>query len=374
MSIRLSFTGTGSSYAPLWFKNLILRFLTLNFYYPWAKAATLRYQMAHTEIDGSPLEFQGTGKQMFRGYLVAVSIIAVLAVIAWGLSGMLVIDLDLPDADARRWINLQRRLTVFTYCLLLLTFTVYPLALHGTLRYRLANIRWRGIRMGYSGKLGELYWIYIKGALLTIVTLGIGQAWMTTWILKYVANHARAGHAEGMFTGKGAELFIVRLKRNLVIIGIMLLAGLLMVSVFFLLMKLDVGFTPFLFAATMMITLVGIGYFIIPWAVGLSFRFLFQNSYLYLNDLLYPIESAHATHDFRMCYFWLPLLQAITLGFATPWTWTRTQSILLDGIRVDEEFPLDTLLQVNTEYTSAIGEDLGDAMDLTGGLELDLGL
>lgn len=372
MSIRVSFTGAGSTYAPIWFKNLILRMVTLNFYYPWAKAATLHYQYSHTEIDGTPLEFSGTGRQLFRGYIVALSILAVLAGIAWWFSGILseiLLQEELPEK-----LLYQVRLTYFVYSLLLLTFTVYPLAMHGTLRYRLANLRWRGIRMGYSGKLGELYWIYLKGALVTMVTFGIGRAWMTTWILRYLADHVRVGQVEGMFNGKGGELFVVQIKRNFAIAGVFMLVGLIWIFQFALFSKLGLGAGPFLAFGLMIGALVAVGYFIIPWAVRLSFRFLFQNTYLYLNDLLYPVETEHTLGDFRMCYFWLPLLQAVTMGFATPWVWPRIQAILLAGLRIDEEFPLDALLQVNPEYTSAVGEDLSDAMDLTGGFEMDLGL
>lgn len=377
VSIRLSFTGTGGTYAPIWFKNLILRMVTLNFYYPWAKAATLQYQYAHTEIDGTPLEFSGTGKQLLRGYIVALGILAVLGGIAWWFSGMLSEAL-LPEELQAEALN-QLRLTYFVYSLLLLTFTVYPLAIHGTLRYRLANLRWRGIRMGYSGKLGELYWLYLKGALLTVVTFGIGRAWMTTWILRYLADHVRVGQVEGMFNGKGGELFVVQLKRNFAIGGVIWLFAILAGIFIAVLMPAHSsgGDVPTLVGIMVILGLGAlglVGWVIIPWAVRLSYRFIFQNSYLYLNDLLYPIESVHTIADLRMCYFVLPMVQALTMGFATPWVWPKKQAILLDGLRIDEEFPMDALLQVNPEYTSAVGEDLSDAMDLTGGFEMDLGL
>ncbi len=65
-----SFHGRGADYFGLWLKNTLLTVVTLGLYYPWARAARLRFEVGNLELDGSRFAFHGTGAEMFRGFLV----------------------------------------------------------------------------------------------------------------------------------------------------------------------------------------------------------------------------------------------------------------------------------------------------------------
>nr|WP_290933665.1 DUF898 family protein [Haliscomenobacter sp.] len=75
---QLSFWGEGSKLFGIFIVNMLLTLLTLGLYYPWARAATLKYLYQETEFEGSRFTFHGTGKEMFVGFIKAVGIILAL--------------------------------------------------------------------------------------------------------------------------------------------------------------------------------------------------------------------------------------------------------------------------------------------------------
>ena len=60
----------------------------------------------------------------------------------------------------------------------------------------------------YDGRLGELYWIFIKNLLLSIITLGIFRFWGKTRIRRYLWSHTSLAGDRFEYTGTGGELFI----------------------------------------------------------------------------------------------------------------------------------------------------------------------
>src|ERR1700761_78509 len=69
----------------------------------------------------------------------------------------------------------------------------------------------------YDGNVGELYGIFLKNLLLTIVTVGIYRFWATTAMRRYVWSHMRFQDERFEYTGTGGELF----KGFLLAMGIM---------------------------------------------------------------------------------------------------------------------------------------------------------
>lgn len=62
-------------------------------------------------------------------------------------------------------------------------------------------------RFTYDGRIGELYVIFIKNILLTIVTLGIYRFWGKTRVRRYLWSHTALFGDRFEYTGTGWELF-----------------------------------------------------------------------------------------------------------------------------------------------------------------------
>ncbi len=166
--LRIQFSASGSEYFRIWIVNLLLIVVTLGFYLPFAKARRLRYFYANTAIAGEPLAFHGDPWKMFRGYLLMLVLFA-----AYGLSG-----------------HVSGWATLIAFLILGL---LWPALWRSSLRFRLANTSWRGLRFGFQGTLAGAY-----QAMLPFFVPGLIVVAASAWALDGVAQDDQAAMAAGM--------------------------------------------------------------------------------------------------------------------------------------------------------------------------------
>lgn len=143
MAIR--FTASGSEYFRIWIVNLLLTVLTLSLYYPWAKVRRLRYFYGNTLVDGAPLGFHGDPRKMLRGY--------VLVAVLFGLY------------------SVAGKVSLLAgFVALLVIAAIAPALLRSSMRFRLANSSWRGLRFAFLGSTRDAYGalvpFFLPGALM----------------------------------------------------------------------------------------------------------------------------------------------------------------------------------------------------------------
>lgn len=63
-------------------------------------------------------------------------------------------------------------------------------------------------RLTYDGKVGELYLVYLRSLLLTLVTLGVYRFWGRTRVRRYLWSHFQAFGDRFEYRGRGIELFL----------------------------------------------------------------------------------------------------------------------------------------------------------------------
>lgn len=152
---RVSFTGSGSEYFRIWIVNLLLTLLTLGLYYPWAKVRKLKYFYSNTQVAGHALDFHGQPKQMLRGFLLMAAFF-----LTYSLAGQ-----ASPVAGG-----------IFG----LVLAAAWPALLRASLRFRLANTSWRGLRFEFKGSLKDAYLVFGKTILGAGLLLGGGAALFAT--------------------------------------------------------------------------------------------------------------------------------------------------------------------------------------------------
>ena len=149
----LEFSASGSEYFRIWAVNMLLVLVTLSLYLPFAKARRLRYFYANTLFAGQPLAFHGNPMTMLRGYLLMLLLFGGYAVAghfsAWAGVGMFV-----------------------------LLALLWPALWRASMRFRLHNTSWRGLRFGFEGSMGEAY-----AALLPLFVPGLFMLALTAWQL-----------------------------------------------------------------------------------------------------------------------------------------------------------------------------------------------
>jgi uncharacterized membrane protein YjgN (DUF898 family) len=305
---QFEFKGEGSKFFSIYIVNLLLMIVTLGFYYPWAKCSRLSYFYENTYFGGSNFKFTGTGKEMFRGFIKLVFILAiVLAIYAYFIYNQ----------------NPGIGLAILYFSL----FGLAPLAIHGTYRYRLSRTSWRGIFFAYIGDLAELYAMYFTGIIFTILTIGIYGSWFTVKLRKFLIGNIRFGNLKFHYEGKGDELFVINIKGYIL-------------SVFTL------------------------GIF--------SFWWLKDRYNYYVNNIViedeegnfHQVESNMTGGDFFELMVVNFFIILFTLGLGQPFAEVRMFKFLCSRLLVEQSLDLDKIGQVQQQYTDATADDLGDFLDI----------
>ena len=173
--------------------NSLLSLATLGIYRFWARTRLRRYFWSHVELDGDPIEYTGTGKQLFLGFLIVMAILVPL------LFGLEYVATLFPQ---EAWQQLVIALVQAFGFLFLIQYAVFRAR-----RYRLRHTLWRGIRCDQTGS-GRRYALRAFGYLmLTFLTLGLTYPLFRIKTQSYLMNHTRIGSQTFAFDGRAGPLF-----------------------------------------------------------------------------------------------------------------------------------------------------------------------
>ena len=164
----IRFTGNWREYLPIAATNVALIIVTLGIYRFWATARQRRYLWSRTHVIDDRLEWTGTGKEMFLGFLI---------VVAFLLPFFLFIQFLFPALIAR-----GKEQAAFGIIFL---FEVAILYLGGfarfrALRYRLSRTWWHGIRGGSDNPGWNFGGEYLGRHALSFMTMFIMFPWAAT--------------------------------------------------------------------------------------------------------------------------------------------------------------------------------------------------
>ncbi|MEY3252007.1 MAG: hypothetical protein RL227_980 [Pseudomonadota bacterium] len=177
--LPVRFVGSGSEYFRIWIVNLLLTLVTLGLYYPFAKVRRLRYFHGSTEVGGAPLSFHADPWKMFRGYVLVVLMLA-----AYTGAGQF---------------SAVAGLIAFV-----IVAALWPALWHSSMRFRLANTGWRGLRFAYTGRPGQAY--AVMAVPLAVVLVFLVWALLLQPDAPNPANGAPTPHGPS-----GFELFVTLL-------------------------------------------------------------------------------------------------------------------------------------------------------------------
>lgn len=308
---RLSFTGKGGDLFVVLLVNWLLTAVTLGLYYPWAKVRKLGWYYGNTTLDGHPFHFHGTGREMFRGFIKAVG----LMLLIYGPY----VYVNMSHDFQWLWPALG--------ILMIGSLFFIPLAIHGTYRYRASRSSWRGIHFGYRGELKELYTICIRDGLLTLITFGIYGSWFTMNLRNYLINHLRYGSSQFRYKGDGLEYFVMNLKGM------------------------------FLSVITLYIYLF--------WWQRDRFNYYVDNlSWEFADGRRIQFRSTATGGGMFGLLVGNILIVALTLGLGLAWAEVRTMRFVMENIDFQGDADLNSVVQTEQEHKNALGDDLGDMMDI----------
>ncbi|EME70897.1 hypothetical protein H261_05794 [Paramagnetospirillum caucaseum] len=152
--------------------NLLLSILTLSLYRFWGKTRVRRLLWGGTTAWSDPVEYTGTGKELFTGFLIVLFLIYLPLAAGFGWAQVLVTTGNPLGGLA---ISL----------LYLLTVLLVAVGLYRARRYQMSRTRWRGIRGGQTGS-GWGYALRSLAVWLAVpLSLGWAWPWGEMWLARY---------------------------------------------------------------------------------------------------------------------------------------------------------------------------------------------
>jgi uncharacterized membrane protein YjgN (DUF898 family) len=336
------FTGTWREYLPIAATNLLLTIVTLGIYRFWAKARERRYLWSRTRFIDDSLEWTGTGKEMFIGFLV---VMLVLLPLFLGLRFLL-------EALALRGQALAAGLLVLALYLGL--FYLIGVASFRALRYRLSRSWWHGIRGGSDDGGWEFGLKYMGKTVAGLIPIGLLVPWSMTSLWNDRWNRMSFGRHPFEARATTDGLF----GRWLLIYLIPIVGGVVMM----------IGFVgamagnPTTAIGTM--ALLVVGFYLAFILVTLSYYALFYRQVAAATSVA-GVEFAFTAHTRD----WLKLilgnigLVIVTLGFGLMFIGYRNWAFVVRHLEATGTVNLDLLKQSQTRAPGD-AEGLADAFDI----------
>ena len=191
---RVSWVHPSGGFLGLSLLNGVLRILTLGVYHFWGKTEVRQRIWSAVRIDGEPLDYRGTGAELFRGFLIVFCLI-LLPMLALGFAAVLFLS---PESVWRR---------IYEIGFYTLPVALTGIGIHRARRYRLSRTRWRGIRAGLSGHSWRFAWTYLWTMLLIPLTLGWIVPWRAVRLQKSLFDDTRFGDKAFTFSGRAGPLY-----------------------------------------------------------------------------------------------------------------------------------------------------------------------
>ena len=190
-TVRIGWSGATWGLAGLGLVNLLLTIITLGIYHFWGKTEVRRRVWSAIRLNGEPLQYTGTGKELFLGFLIVLfGILLPFQVVLVG--SQLYFG---PAAGALALLVLP------------LIWYLYNVAIYRARRYRRSRLRWRGVRGAMVGSS----WSYGWHSLWSAVAAGLTSGWLTPWrdnfLHRTVMTETRFGDRPFNYSGKAGPLY-----------------------------------------------------------------------------------------------------------------------------------------------------------------------
>lgn len=338
----VAFTGQGKEYFFLLLKVFLLSICTLGIYSFWGKVKRRAYLWNATHVLGTPLEYTGTGKELFLSFLIVIPILFIFFAIFYAL---MMIE------------PIMAQVVVYIFLIYAWHFASYR-----TIRYRLTRTRWRGIRGNLTGG-ANAYAIKAFGyTLATICTCFILGPWSTSKIVGMQLNNTVFGNRRTAFDGPAKDLYFAYF---LVLFLSIILLAVFGYSVFSFIESMQYAPTPsdpFMAMGPLFIGYIStiIGLVLLNAVFEAAFIRWFFGHLTFGRLQMRSTLSALPLLKLRLVNL---LLLTFTFGIGYAWVHMREVKIVANSIEYTGQPDLDTLLQ-DTMDAPKRGEGFLEAMDV----------
>jgi len=338
----IQFTGKGSEYFRIWIVNLALTILTLGIYSAWAKVRRLQYFYRNTSLAGSSFDFHGSPVAILKGRLIAIGLVIAYNVAAG--------------------FNIFLGLLAFVALIVAL-----PWLVQRSMRFRLHNTSFRGLRFAFDGTVGGSYLAFLLWPLMGYFTLGALAPMAHREIKLYQHGKSRFANASFGFQAGYGPFYGIYLK----MFGIIVLGVIVMVT-----LAIGIGMSG-LFGASgggpsdhprtvaAMFGAIMVFYLLLFLVLGPWFSARIQNL-VWNNTTLeaHAFRSNVRARDLFAIYLTNFLGIILTLGLFKPFADIRLVRYRVTHMTLVANSNLEEFLATQEQSVSAVGEETADVLDV----------
>jgi len=145
--LPIRFTGSGGEYFRIWIVNLLLTLVTLGIWSAWAKVRKTRYFWSNTQLAGAAFQYHGNPGAILRGRLLAGAFF-----VAYSVAGRISVTAGMVAGAVLTLLG--------------------PWFFYKSMRFKLANTSWRGLRFGFDSTVGRAYAVLAPAVVLGALLFG----------------------------------------------------------------------------------------------------------------------------------------------------------------------------------------------------------
>jgi len=321
--LPMEFQGTGFEYFRIWLVNLLLSIVTLGIYSAWAKVRRKKYVYGSTRLGGSAFEYLADPLKILKGRVVVV-----VFFIGYSLLGGF-----FPRIS---WVSG------------LAFAVVFPWLIVRSLSFNARNTAFRNIRFGFEAGYWDGVKVFALWPAAAAVTLGCLGPYAYYRQKKFLVEHSSYGTTRFEFTARAGNYYRLFFSIVLPALGGIVLIGM---------------------AAVLFLPLAGLAGFILYLIVFALFSVKTTN--LFYNSCrlaTHRFEADLNTWAYALLVLTNTIATALSLGIFHPWAMVRTLQYRVGHLILVPGDDLGGFVANQQEQVSAFGEEMADFMDFDFGL------
>lgn len=331
--LPFTFTGSGSEYFRIWIVNTLLTIVTLGIYSAWAKVRTLQYFYRSTRLDGATFDYHGSPTAILKGR-------AIVFVLFLAYQGAMHVSPALG------------------ILLALALAAVFPFLLVRSLRFRMANSSYRGLRFAFTGHDKGGYMVFLVWPILTVLSIYLLAPLAHQRFKQYQHNHTRFGTAPFAFDATASAFYGIYLRTAGVVLLLLIVGAVLGFG-----LGASTGDSKAAVITAILLTVFGMyaGFLLI----GPYFQAKLQNL-VWNHTTLAPHRFQSAVKPGRLFLITLTnlILIALTLGLFYPFARVRSVRYRVASMTMAAVGDLDEFVAGEQQQVGALGDAAVDWYDI----------
>lgn len=332
---QFEFYGKTGEFFKIWIVNIMLSILTLGIYSAWAKVRTRQYFYSNTLLMNTPFDYLADPIKILKGRLLVLA-----AFLIYSFS---------PAISP-----------MFQGLLLLIFIPLFPWVIIKALEFNMYNTAYRNIRFHFNADYLKALWVFIGLPLLVALSVGLAYPYFIREQKKFVINHSSYGTSLFNMKASIGAFYAIFFKMLGIFLLLVIFIGAISSGLFS--FKATLNDPATMEAMLMFIPLLFFPFYMIAfgyWYTRLT-NLIMNHTTLQQCQLNSHLEST------KICWIFFSNTLAIilSLGLLIPWAMIRTAKYRISCISLITDNAPDAFIAAEAEHTEAIGEEIGDFLDI----------